>query len=48
MTEAHPGLKEWRERVGGRPAVRAVAGAMARYLVSQGRKLPAFLERRSA
>lgn len=48
ITEAHPRLKDWRDRVGARPAVRQVAGQMARYLVSQGRKLPAFLERLSA
>jgi hypothetical protein len=45
LTEAHPRLIEWRERVGQRPAVRHVAGAMARYLLSQGRKLPDFLAR---
>ena len=33
----------WRDRMSARPAVRQVAGAMGRYLLSQGRKLPAFL-----
>ncbi len=48
MTNAHPRLQAWRERMGERPAVRQVAGAMGRYLRSIGRKLPAFLERVSA
>jgi glutathione S-transferase len=48
MTDAHPRLKAWRERMGARPAVRQVAGAMGRYLQSQGRKLPAFLAELSA
>jgi glutathione S-transferase len=43
MTGAHPRLHAWRERVGARPAVRRVAGAMGRYLLSQGRPIPAFL-----
>lgn len=43
MTDAHPGLQAWRDRVSARPAVRKVAGAMGRYLLSQGRKLPPFL-----
>ncbi|MGD9881799.1 MAG: glutathione S-transferase family protein [Reyranella sp.] len=43
MTGAHPGLQAWRTRVGARPAVRRVAGAMGRYLISQGRPVPAFL-----
>ncbi len=46
--DAHPRLQRWRERMGGRPAVRQVAGAMGRYLLSQGRKLPDFLARLSA
>jgi glutathione S-transferase len=45
LSEAHPRLVEWRERVGERPAVRRVASTMARYLSSQGRKLPDFLAR---
>ncbi len=48
MTGAHPRLQAWRERMGARPAVRRVAGAMARYLQSRGRKLPAFLAELSA
>ena len=48
MTHAHPRLQEWRDRVGARPAVRRVAGAMGRYLQSQGRPLPAFLANLSA
>jgi glutathione S-transferase len=43
MTDAHPKLQAWRDRMSARPAVRKVAGAMGRYLLSQGRKLPAFL-----
>ena len=43
MTDAHPKLKVWRDRMSARPPVRQVAGAMGRYLLSQGRKLPAFL-----
>lgn len=43
LSDAHRALSAWRERIGARPAVAKVAGAMARYLLSQGRKLPAFL-----
>ena len=43
MTDAHPKLQAWRDRMSARPAVRKVAGAMGQYLLSQGRKLPAFL-----
>lgn len=45
MTDAHPGLQTWRDRMSARPAVAKVAGAMGRYLLSQGRKVPAFMER---
>lgn len=38
-----PRLHAWRLRVGARPSFRAVVGAMARFLVSQGRPLPAYL-----
>jgi glutathione S-transferase len=48
MTEAHPKLQAWRERMSARPPVAEVAGAMGRYLLSQGRKLPDFLARLSA
>jgi glutathione S-transferase len=47
LTQAHPRLGRWRERMGARPAVRRVGGAMARYLLSQGRKIPDFLTRLS-
>ncbi|MDI1342140.1 glutathione S-transferase family protein [Polaromonas sp.] len=43
MDEHTPRLLAWRERISRRPAVRKVAGAMAAYLQSQGRPLPAFL-----
>ena len=43
LGDAHAGLARWRERMSARPAVAKVAGAMARYLRSQGRKLPDFL-----
>ena len=45
MTDAHPRLQAWRDRMSDRPAVAKVAGAMGRYLVSQGRTLPPFLEK---
>jgi glutathione S-transferase len=48
MTDAHPRLQAWRDRMSARPPVRQVAGAMGRYLLGQGRKLPAFLARLSA
>jgi glutathione S-transferase len=48
MTDAHPRLQAWRERMSARPPVAKVATAMGRYLVSQGRKLPDFLARLSA
>ncbi len=48
LTDAHPRLQAWRDRMGTRPAVRRVAGAMGRYLIGQGRKLPAFLAKLSA
>jgi glutathione S-transferase len=48
MGEAHPRLQAWRERMGARPPVRQVAGEMGRYLLSIGRKLPAFLQKISA
>jgi glutathione S-transferase len=43
MTEATPKLLAWRDRITLRPAVRKVVGAMAAYLVSQGRPLPSFV-----
>lgn len=48
MGDAHPRLQAWRERMGQRPPVRQVAGCMGRYLLSIGRKLPAFLDKVSA
>ena len=48
MTDVHPKLQAWRDRMSARPAVRQVASAMGRYLLSQGRKLPAFLAKMSA
>ncbi|MGK6307600.1 glutathione S-transferase family protein [Variovorax sp. DT-64] len=44
MTEATPRLLAWRERVGARPAVRAVVGPMMRFLASEGRPVPAALQ----
>jgi glutathione S-transferase len=38
-----PRLLAWRERMGARPAVREVAGAMGRWLASADRPVPAFL-----
>lgn len=47
MDERHPRLQAWRNRMSARPAVAQVAGAMGRYLLSQGRKLPPFLAKLS-
>lgn len=44
MTNATPRLLAWRERVGARPAVRAVVGPMMAFLASQGRPVPAHLQ----
>jgi glutathione S-transferase len=43
MGEATPRLLAWRDRMSAGPAVRQVAAAMGRYLLSVGRPLPAFL-----
>jgi glutathione S-transferase len=43
MTAATPKLITWRERLGRRPAIRQVAGAMARFLLSHKRPLPDFM-----
>lgn len=43
LTPDMPRLLAWRERMGARPAVRQVAGAMGRWLASIGRPVPAFL-----
>jgi glutathione S-transferase len=44
MTEATPKLIAWRQRMSSRPAIRQVAGAMARFLLSHGRPLPDFMK----
>jgi glutathione S-transferase len=44
MSEATPNLIRWRARMTERPAVRTVIGAMAKYLLSIGRRVPAFVE----
>ena len=38
-------LNAWRDRMSARPAVKQVAGAMGRYLLSIGRSLPPFMTR---
>jgi glutathione S-transferase len=43
MTDETPNLLAWRDRMTTRPAVRKVAGAMARYLASIDRPIPGFL-----
>jgi glutathione S-transferase len=43
LTADMPRLLAWRKRMGARPAVRQVAGAMGRWLASIGRPVPAFL-----
>jgi glutathione S-transferase len=43
MREDTPRLLAWRTRMSARPAVRQVAVAMGRYLLSVGRRLPPFL-----
>lgn len=40
-----PRLHAWRDRMSARPAVRQVAGAMGRYLLSIGRTLPPFMSK---
>lgn len=44
MSDKHRRLQAWRDRMSDRPAVATVAGAMGRYLLGQGRKLPPFLQ----
>jgi glutathione S-transferase len=44
MTDVTPRLLKWREWVGRRHAVREVVGPMMRFLDSQGRPVPAFLQ----
>jgi len=43
VTASTPGLLAWRHRMTQRPAVRAVAGAMAAWLKAAGRPVPGFL-----
>jgi glutathione S-transferase len=43
ITTETPRLLDWRVRMTQRPAVREVAGAMARWLAEAGRPVPAFL-----
>jgi glutathione S-transferase len=43
ITVSTPRLLEWRERMNLRPAVRAVAGSMARWLIAAGRPVPQFM-----
>lgn len=39
----HRRLIAWRDRMGQRASVRKVAGAMARYLIGEGRRIPDFM-----
>lgn len=43
MTDETPRLMAWREHLTGRPAIRQVVGAMARFLLSHRRPLPDFM-----
>lgn len=43
MTQATPRLLKWRDRVGARPAVRAVVAPMMAFLAARGRGVPDFL-----
>jgi glutathione S-transferase len=40
----HNRLIAWRDRMGQRASVRAVAGAMARYLIGESRRVPEFMQ----
>lgn len=44
MTNATPRLLAWRERIGARPPVREVVGAMMQFLASEGRPVPPHLQ----
>lgn len=44
ITDATPRLLAWRERMSARPAVRQVAGTMARYLAATNRPVPVWLQ----
>lgn len=48
MTEETPRLSSWRARMTARPAVSAVVGPMAGYIVSQRLRLPGFLSHLAA
>ena len=43
VSEAARRLRQWRDRMTARAAVRQVVGPMATFLISQGRPLPAFM-----
>ena len=43
MTEAAPKLRQWRDRMTARAAVRAVVGPMVAFLIAQARPIPDFL-----
>jgi hypothetical protein len=43
VPETAPRLRQWRDRMTARAAVRQVVGPMAAFLVSEGRPLPEFL-----
>ena len=42
-TRADARLRQWRDRMTARPAVRQVVGPMVAFLISQGRPIPDFL-----
>jgi glutathione S-transferase len=44
ITVSHSRLIAWRSRMGERASVRQVAGAMARYLMSENRRVPDFMQ----
>ena len=44
MPRTAPRLLAWRDRMTERPAVARIAGRMARYLVSQNRPVPVFMQ----
>lgn len=43
IAASHRRLSAWRDRMGQRASVRTVAGAMARYLIGEGRRIPDFM-----
>lgn len=44
IPESHRRLIAWRDRMGQRGSVREVAGAMARYLIGESRRVPDFMQ----